>query len=71
MQWGIQTDGDLFHYERHDGPMNDAPKAAEAETDMSKVRAPFLSHWMTVQCRCVTLLSRTYRYLLVYVAVHM
>ncbi|KAL6903923.1 hypothetical protein GGI43DRAFT_306737 [Trichoderma evansii] len=37
--WGIQTDGDLFHYERHDGPANDAPKPAEAETDMSKAYA--------------------------------
>ncbi|KAH8123498.1 hypothetical protein FP744_10000828 [Trichoderma asperellum] len=37
--WGIQTDGNLFHYERHDGPTSDAPLAAEAETDMSQTYA--------------------------------
>lgn len=42
MQWGIQTDGNLFHYERHDDPASDAPSAVEAETDMSQVRALFL-----------------------------
>ncbi|KAL7924609.1 hypothetical protein ACQKWADRAFT_287095 [Trichoderma austrokoningii] len=37
--WGIQTDGNLFHYERHDDPTSDAPLATEAEADMNQAFA--------------------------------